>query len=523
MRRLIFSGVVLFLFACISFGEETDVIYPRDVLAALEQAGENRSELEAVLVHYSNPGDSLKLQAAYFLISNMEGHCYVTYVLQDSTGAEIPFNVLDYPDYPTMKKAVDELEEKYGELDFKRKQKLEDLETVTADFLIEQIDYAFRAWREKPWAQGINFDQFCRYILPYRGSNEPLEEWRKYFWDRYKGLENRMDDPSDPLEAAAKINDDIKSWFKFDPRYYLHPTDQGFSEMLEKKMGRCEDMTNLTIYAMRANGLAVTSDYTPYWANSGNNHAWNSIVLPGGKVVPFMGAERNPGEYHLPYKLAKAYRKTFDKQKKNLIFQPRRQEEVPPWLRGKNYQDVTADYTDVADIVYTFDREVPDSVNVAYLCVFNSGEWGALDWGWIKGRKALFTDVGTGIAYLPALWVNADVLPFGSPFILDEDGGIHHLIPDPDHPVTVELVSNTRRKQEASTDGVKMTFLTSGTKYELFYWDGDWRSLGCQTAGEGPLVYEGVPSGALYWLLAEGSKGEEERIFTVEDGRQVWW
>lgn len=37
-------------------------------------------------------------------------------------------------------------------------------------------------------------------------------------------------------------------------------------------------MTNLAIFAMRANGLAVTSDYTPFWADSSNNHAWNAIL-----------------------------------------------------------------------------------------------------------------------------------------------------------------------------------------------------------------------------------------------------
>jgi len=144
-----------------------------------------------------------------------------------------------------------------------------------------------------------------------------------------------MADPSDPIEAAVLINDDIKSWFKFDPRFYYHPTDQGLSEMLENGMGRCEDMTNITIYAMRANALGITSDYTPYWANSGNNHAWNAIVAPDGKVTPFMGAESNPGKYRLANKMAKTYRKTFSKQKNNLVFQKKKQEKVPGWLAGK--------------------------------------------------------------------------------------------------------------------------------------------------------------------------------------------
>ena len=39
---------------------------------ALQFAGKNRVELEKVLTHYAN--DSLKLEAAKFLIRNMPGH-----------------------------------------------------------------------------------------------------------------------------------------------------------------------------------------------------------------------------------------------------------------------------------------------------------------------------------------------------------------------------------------------------------------------------------------------------------------
>ena len=42
------------------------------VNGVLKNAGENRSELESVLRHYEN--DPLKLQAARFLIENMDVH-----------------------------------------------------------------------------------------------------------------------------------------------------------------------------------------------------------------------------------------------------------------------------------------------------------------------------------------------------------------------------------------------------------------------------------------------------------------
>ncbi len=519
------SKIHLFLLLFISLLATSCALnpYPPEVTAALESAGENRAELEKIIATFATGDDTLKLQAAYYLIGNMEGHCFGTYQLQDTMGNEIAFNVLDYPDYSALTTSFDTLEEKLGVLDFVKGEKVYDLETITADFLITQIDYAFRAWREKPWAQGFSFEEFCRYILPYRGSNEPLEPWRELFWEKYQGIDANMADSSNPIEAAKLINDDIKTWFGFDPRFYYHPTDLGISAMLEIGLGRCEDMTNATIYAMRAVGLAVTSDYTPHWANSGNNHAWNAIVTPDGRVTPFMGAECNPGKYTLANKLAKVYRKSFSKQKDNLIFLDKKQEKVPGWLAGKSYLDVTADYVEVCNPLITFEREIPDSVDIAYLCVFNSGEWRAIHWGRITGDSAVFTEMGTDIAYLPALYLNEEIVPFGMPFILYPDCAMKTLTPADQTPLTIHLNSTTARKQEASTDGVSKTFLKRDRDYELFYWAGDdWMSEGALVAGAQPLTFENIPAGALYWLVEVGSD-EEERIFTIADGKQVWW
>jgi hypothetical protein len=310
--------------------------WPAEVQAALEQAGENRWALEAVLRQYRDRGDSLGLRAASFLIANMEGHSYVRFGLFDSTGRAIDFDVLNYPDYDALLASVEEIEKRVGTTDFERVEVRNDLETMPASLLIENVDCALRAWRERPWAPGLPFELFCNFVLPYRGSNEPLESWRPHFLGKYADLPQAMQDPRDPIEAARLINADLRDWFRFDPRYYHHPTDQGLSEMLANHIGRCEDMTNLTIYAMRANGLAVTSDYTPYWADAGNNHAWNAIVDARGHAVIFMGAEAQPGEYALHNKAAKVYRKSYAHQRGNLAFIKNETEKVPGWLAGKN-------------------------------------------------------------------------------------------------------------------------------------------------------------------------------------------
>ncbi|MFZ5981368.1 MAG: transglutaminase-like domain-containing protein [Candidatus Zixiibacteriota bacterium] len=525
-RRYSPSRVLLSLMTLILIGGCAG--QPRDELTAavnssLKAAGQNRAELETVLEHYEQAGDSLKLQAARYLIANMEDHCYVTYYLHDSTDRKIDFDVLAFDNYGALRDSFALLEKEYGTLEFDRCDKIMDVETITAQFLIANIDNAFEVWREKLWAQNLSFADFCEYVLPYRGSNESLEPWRPYFREKYAGLEERMTNPADPIEATRLINDDIKSWFKFDERYYYHPTDQGLKEMLEHKLGRCEDMTNLTIYALRANGLAVTSDYTPYWANTGNNHAWNAILTLDGRVVPFMGAESNPGDYHLEHIMAKTYRKTFSQQRDNLIFQKRKQEKIPGWLAGQSYLDVTAEYVDICDVTVEFTEIIPDSVDIAYLCVFNSGEWKPIQWGRIKKNAALFSGMGRGIAYIPGLYLNEKIVPVGPPFILDENCGIKSCRTDSTEKISLKLLATTRRTLDRSTDNIEKASFTPKKEYELFYWgEGDWQTAGIKTASDEALIFDDVPADALYWLVAKDSD-REERIFTYREGQQVWW
>jgi hypothetical protein len=496
---------------------------PDDVAAVIEKAGENGAELAKVIAHYRTLGDSLKLEAAFFLIGNMEGHGYATYDLKDTTGDTVPFDVSIFPSYDSLTTAFATLESVNGVLDFEKNELQSDIASITSAYLIEQIDLAFKAWRGRPWAAHLPFDRFCQYVLPYRGSNEPLEPWRAYFYERYAGLEERMDDPNDPVEAASLINDDIMTYFTFDPRYYYHPTDQGLTEMLATGVGRCEDMTNITIYAMRANGLAVTSDYTPAWADGGNNHAWNAIMASDFNAIPFMGAEANPREYHLRSRPAKVYRKTFSHQKDNLVFQERKQEKLPPWLKGKSYVDVTGDYADPGvSVNVKLEKPAPDSVDIAYLCVFNSGEWKPIDWARIENGAAMFDQMQGDLLYLPAFFINEEVVACGAPEAILAEGAHNQFRPITNKTITIRATATTRRQQVASTDGIEQSHLTPGVELELFFWDDGWQSHGKATATDQPLLFHDVPAGCLYWLVAEGSD-REERPFSYDDSRQVWW
>lgn len=62
-----------------------------------------------------------------------------------------------------------------------------------------------------------------------------------------------------------------------------------------------------------------------------------------------------------------------------------------------------------------------------------------------------------------------------------------------------------------------------GDKYQLMMYDKQqWKVLAVCVATSNEVVFSHVPRGGLY-LLSNLTKGSEERIFTYENGKQVWW
>lgn len=65
-------------------------------------------------------------------------------------------------------------------------------------------------------------------------------------------------------------------------------------------------------------------------------------------------------------------------------------------------------------------------------------------------------------------------------------------------------------------------YIIPGDTYELWYWNRDhWNFFGKQKAHGHNLIFKNVP-GTLF-ILHNISQGVEERIFTYEDGKQIWW
>lgn len=71
-----------------------------------------------------------------------------------------------------------------------------------------------------------------------------------------------------------------------------------------------------------------------------------------------------------------------------------------------------------------------------------------------------------------------------------------------------------------ATDG---NAVQDGKAYELYYWKNKWVSAGEKLCDGLPLEFPDVPSDGVYWLNCRACNSKEERIFTYENGKQVWW
>ncbi len=159
--------------------------YSADIEYALQQAGDNRHELEMVLKHYNNPHDTLKLKAAEFLIANMPGHVS----FREGTFAEFSKEIMPIwesdADIETKKSRIDSLIYKYNLASIQPEQ---DVKIISGDYLIHNIDFSFELWR-KPWASHLTFEEFCEYLLPYKYAEyQQLDNWKDSLYKRESQL-----------------------------------------------------------------------------------------------------------------------------------------------------------------------------------------------------------------------------------------------------------------------------------------------------------------------------------------------
>lgn len=618
---------------------------------ALKIAGENRGELEKVIAHYSkNVNDSLKLKAAYFLIENMPGH--YSYKGDDIMKyyTEID-SVLDSEMLTEdIRLKMENIAIRYPQLN---NDLIEDIKIISSDFLIHNIDSAFKLWK-KPWASHLSFYEFCESILPYKCTElQQLDYWRDSLavrfitkYDKgYKG-EHLFHPYPHYCQIMEKIKEKVEH--KEITSNYNCYQPLSASNIHKLRFGYCDDYLTLLIAVMRSKGIPVVREYFPRWGNKTNcGHSWVSLINKAEQYLPALwGFSSLPGDPFIANEnIPKAFRTTYAHNPKVLEYL-KQTKYICPEINVFSI-DITDKCTGVSDLYIPVNtKKLKDKY--VYISMFSGGQWFVVDYGIVKQKKALFSNIGRGIVYIVYGYDGKKLIPVSDPFILSSDGNVKYLKADANNLTTVvvdrkypsndfldwlknvaiggeihasnsvdfkqfekicivdslsvfipvsssrpyrfwryfskpyswcniaelhffetgnedfskgKIIGNMETRDKFSPknafDGNWLTscyhiyesggwigldlgkevcinrvrcvprsddnWIHPGDTYELKYWENSqWKSLGTQTAERTILQFDSVPNNAVLWL-SNLTQGKEERIFTYENGKQVWW
>ncbi|MBN1620357.1 transglutaminase domain-containing protein [candidate division WOR-3 bacterium] len=135
--------------------------------------------------------------------------------------------------------------------------------------------YPARSYRRFLWAENLPEDIRRRYVLYPRFSQEPLEDYRPFFFNI---LADSLDSCSDTREAVERIFRWTSSVLKF---RQTSRRDQGPLETYYSGFGRCEELMIFSASICRTFGIPARQAYVPYWSFTDNNHAWTEVYIGG--------------------------------------------------------------------------------------------------------------------------------------------------------------------------------------------------------------------------------------------------
>lgn len=397
---------------------------------ALEFAGDNRSELEKVLEHFS--GDGEKQDAAKFLIANMPGHkCMIGQYREYYAEAE---RVLCQEAGCS---ALDSLESIALGYDSRIRYEYVS-KVIDAKYLINDIGNAFAQWRDGEWAHHLSFADFCEWLLPYTCSDsQPLDDWRTELESYAKKYIDELhvctDYQNNPRAAVCRVNDYLIA--SIDKQLWIHSA-HGFPiydpEIFAELPGAtCTEYAEMTTLIMRSKGIPVGIDFTPQWPDRQYGHSWCVFPTLRGKTSMFNPYSSNPDYPHYTHaKFAKVFRRTYRADAEYLKLVRKHHGNIPPMLQSPFFKDVTDEYVRTADLKVPIMDGVKLSRKDVYIAVFDNMEWRPVYWGRKRGRKACFRRMGPNVTYLAMGYVKGKLQPVSLPFRLNSTYKIEYIRPD---------------------------------------------------------------------------------------------
>jgi hypothetical protein len=247
-----------------------------------------------------------------------------------------------------------------------------DLQSLSSNFLLDNLTMAYAAMEAAPWASEIPTDIFLNEVLPYASVSEPRDNWRQRLSEISLPL---IKDCKTPAEACKVLNEQI---FKLlDVKYSTtrRAPDQGPFETMETGVATCTGLSILLVNACRSVGIPARVVGTPLWSNNSGNHTW--IEVWDGEWLFTGAAEQSPEGFNRGWFVNNASQAVKDERRYAIYASSFKKTDISfpmVWARDADYVsavNVTDRYTQNAStevaagmrlMVDVFDRPVGERV-----------------------------------------------------------------------------------------------------------------------------------------------------------------
>lgn len=151
-----------------------------------------------------------------------------------------------------------------------------DLTSLSAEFLMENAEYAYKAREKYAWCAALPDLVFFNEVLPYANISEDRDAWRKNFYERFakytEGKENMVD-------ALMEIAKNIKDEVNVEYNTKRSKVDISPLQAMKENMATCTGLSILLTDAYRAVGIPSRLAGTAMWTNYRGNHTWSEVLV----------------------------------------------------------------------------------------------------------------------------------------------------------------------------------------------------------------------------------------------------
>lgn len=435
---------ISFILFLLSFCSQTLFAqHPVEVMDALSQCGENRKGLETMLTDYKRTSKE-KYDAACYLVSNLpynkqnykvssvDEEFIVLLSRADSTYYEL---VKDFNDAQLFNPHFNETVLAPIDQDFRGMMEKKvfcapqieydvysDTQCINECFLKDHIEHAFKLREQNPFTKRLLFDDFKKYVLPYRSLGLcPAEHISKYRQTFAKYL--RADTARSISNVVWRYNITANRLHYWGGNYPFKE-NTGFYEQFFLSFQDCVPTADNCVSALRACGIPAAIEYNiayKFW-NGMHYH----VSVPIGKGWETFSPESGLPAYRDPnfYEALNIYRIQFGLQPNNPYSLKNADEIIPDNLSDPRIEDVSNEIGEVLELTLPFNAETTNKL--AYLASFHSLDLGLrpVTWGIInpKTQSVSFKNVIPDHLYFPIyLDENGDTYSFLRPFLLSRN------------------------------------------------------------------------------------------------------